>query len=151
MKAEIKKAKTQNPKITKEKPGCPKTAAAVSIFLVTVCLLSLLSLLFPKKPSDYYVADVYQNGVRIMSIHLDGTREPEIITVRGDNGCVNEIEVQPDSIRILSADCPDLLCVKQGFIRDSRLPITCLPNRLVIQLRPASTQLDTGEPDTVTY
>ena len=72
--------------------------------------------------------------------------------MEGENGCVNEVEVRPGSIGILSADCPDKLCVRQGFISDTRLPITCLPNRLVIRLRPVSdTAEDMPIPDTVTY
>lgn len=87
-----------------------------------------------------------------MSIPLAEETESRTFTVEGDNGCVNEIEVRPGSIGIISADCPDKLCVGQGFISDTRLPITCLPNRLVIQLRPVSSGAeDTAAPDIITY
>ena len=33
--------------------------------------------------------------------------------------------------------CPDKICVQQGFLHDSRLPVTCLPNRIVITLEPS--------------
>ncbi len=87
-----------------------------------------------------------------MSIPLNEETEERIFTVKGENGCVNEIEVRPGSIGILSADCPDRLCVRQGFISDTKLPITCLPNRLVIQLRPVSSAAeDTSLPDVIPY
>ena len=83
---------------------------------------------------------------------MDDIQEIGTFTVTGENGCVNEIEVRPGSIAIISADCPDKLCVHQGFISDSRLPITCLPNRLVIQLRPVSDSAETvAAPDAVAY
>lgn len=70
-----------------------------------------------------------------MSIPLDGSVAPHCFTVTGADGCVNEIEVRSDSIGVISADCPDKLCVHQGFISSTGLPIVCLPNKLVIRLR----------------
>lgn len=88
-----------------------------------------------------------------MSIPLDDVPESRSFTLKAADGGTNRIEIRSGSIGILSADCPDKLCVKQGFIKDSRLPITCLPNRLVIQLRPAQDSDDgkTDEPDIITY
>ena len=52
----------------------------------------------------------------------------------------------------MSADCPDKLCVKQGFIDRPVLPIACLPNRLVIRLCPAKdSSASHAAPDAVTY
>ena len=140
----------------KENPSWKKTATAITAFLLVLCLASLLALLLPLKSSSYYIADIYQNGNLFISIPLNNNTEPRIFTITGENGCVNEIEVRPDSIGIISADCPDKLCVGQGFIRTSKLPITCLPNRLVIQLRPSEDSGDgSGDPitgpDAVSY
>jgi hypothetical protein len=56
-------------------------------------------------------------------------------------------------LAIVSASCPDQICVHQGFISTSLLPITCLPNRLVIRVREeVSVPDDTAPvPDGVTY
>ncbi|MDE5952038.1 MAG: NusG domain II-containing protein, partial [Acetatifactor sp.] len=64
------------------------------------------------------------------------------------DGGYNVIEVSPGSIAIIEADCPDKLCVLQGPIADSLLPITCLPHRLVIELKPSG---DDAAPDAVAY
>lgn len=131
--------------------SCQKNALIITVFLVLLCLCSIIFLL-PREDHTVYTADLYQDGVLIMSIPLDGTREERIFTVEGKGGCVNQIQVLPHSIGILSADCPDQLCVRQGFIQDSRLPITCLPNRLVIQLRPLKASGESREePDILTY
>jgi len=96
-----------------------------------------------------YIADIYQEGTLIMSIPLAEVHDSRTFIIEGKNGCTNEIEVRPGSIRILSASCPDQICVRQGFISNSRLPITCLPNRLVIQLRPAGSLAE--DPDIISY
>ena len=129
----------------------PKAAVAIAAFLIILSLSSLFYLILPREEEREYVADIFQNGVLIQSIPLSEIRESQIFTITGENGCVNEIEVRPGSIGIISADCPDKLCVHQGFIHDSRLPVTCLPNRLVIQLRPVSSQEDDTSPDMITY
>ncbi len=72
-----------------------------------------------------------------MSIPLDQVTQPRQFTLYGENGCSNTLEVRPGSIGIVSADCPDKICVQQGFLHDSRLPVTCLPNRIVITLEPS--------------
>lgn len=135
----------------KEKNNSHTAAVVISVFLLALCLFSLLSLLLPKKAEDHYAADIFQNGNLLRSIPLDGTIQQETFTVRGESGCVNEIQIQGRRIRILSADCPDRLCVQQGFIQDSRLPIVCLPNRLVIHLRPVDSDELSQEPDILTY
>lgn len=99
-------------------------------------------------------ADLYQNGVLLESIALDDVIAPYTFILTGDNGCTNEIQVRPGSIGIISADCPDKLCVHQGFIDSTLLPITCLPNRLVIQIRTESTASLPGDeitPDMITH
>lgn len=99
-------------------------------------------------------ADIYQNGDLLESIALDEVVAPYTFTLTGDNDCTNEIQVRPGSIGIISADCPDKLCVHQGFIDSTLLPITCLPNRLVIQIRTESTASLPGDeitPDMITH
>jgi len=121
--------------------------------LILLSAVSLAAILCPRRKADGYIADIYQNGSLIESIPLSHIRTPYVLTVTGETGCVNEIEVCPGSIRMLSADCPDKLCVRQGFISDSQLPITCLPNRVVILLRPEEAPEEAASitPDIITY
>ena len=137
----------------KETASYRRPALALTLFLLLLSLGSLPFLLTGPKETDY-AADIFQDGILIKTIYLGDIRERQVFSVTGESGCFNEIEVQTGSIAILSADCPDRLCVRQGAIRDSRLPITCLPNRLVIWLRPASREDSPAEseaPDAVTY
>ena len=129
-----------------------KAVLAFSVFLTVICLCSIVYLMLPRKSDKTYIADIYQNGSLIMSIPLDGSLPDQTFIIEGPGGCVNEIQIRSGSIGILSADCPDKLCVRQGFIEDSRLPVTCLPNRLVIRLRPAPDHREgADEPDINVY
>lgn len=131
----------------KTKSAAVLTAAALTL----LCAASLLFLLLSAGRGDSYTAEIYRNGELIASIPLSEVREPSRLTVTGENGCRNEIEVRPGSIGVISADCPEQLCVRQGFVSSSVLPITCLPNRLVILLRPAAEKADKISPDIITY
>lgn len=134
----------------------PKDRANPAAFLIGAVLIllsvtSLILILLPRDRKSGFTADIFQNGNLIASISLDEVREPYCFTVTGEAGCTNEIEVRPDSIGIISASCPDKLCVHQGFISDSRLPVTCLPNRIVILLRPTTENEFEITTDIITY
>lgn len=140
-------------------PRYQKTALLLSLLLAVLALCSLLWIWqssYGNSPESTtnpqnITADIYQNGELIQSISLDSIEEPYTFIVTGDNGCRNEIEVRPGSIGIISADCPDKLCVHQGFIHSSLLPITCLPNHLVIQLHTEANDPENDTVDIVTY
>lgn len=130
-----------------------KTAVLIAAALLLLTAVSLAVILFPRQPADGYIADVYQDGSLIASIALHEVTETYSFTVAGEDGCINEITVRPGSIGITAADCPDRLCVQQGFISDAVLPVTCLPNRVVIRLRPddSSGSSNSITPDIISY
>ena len=98
-------------------------------------------------------ADIYQSGELLETIRLYTVTDEYTFEVPGEGGASNTVCVRPGSIAIISANCPDQICVHQGFISTSLLPITCLPNRLVIRVREEAVCLDdtTLVPDGVTY
>ena len=48
------------------------------------------------------------------------------------NGGTNILVIRDGQAWLSEADCPDLLCVKQGKIHYTGQVITCLPNRLTV-------------------
>ena len=68
--------------------------------------------------------------------------KPFFFTVEGPAGLTNTILVEPGRIRVSEADCPDQICVHQGFISDGTTPIVCLPNKLIIQIIGGGEALD---------
>ena len=108
--------------------------SGILIAIVLFCLLWIVSSSGPKDENVKITAEIYQNGTLYESISLNTVTEPYTFVVYGENGCENEVEVRPGSIGIISASCPDKVCVNQGFADDSLLPIVCLPNNVVIQV-----------------
>lgn len=139
----------------------PKTLWIAILIIVLIGSASLIWILaagLPEQASRRHAivyADIYQDGVLLESINLSAQTDVRQLTVTNTNGNVNQVEIRPGSIGILSADCPDKLCVHQGFISTSLLPITCLPNKLVIQIRYENTEIngdsDKITPDIITY
>jgi len=78
-------------------------------------------------------AAVYQDGKLLRTIDLMSVTEPYTFTVEGPAG-TNTVEVERGRIRVSHADCPDQVCVRQGWISTGAALIVCLPNKLVIQI-----------------
>lgn len=129
-----------------------RTAAlSITAFLVLVIAACLLYLLMLDKGPQDYVAEIYQDGSLIYSIPLNTAQNTYTLDVEGKEGGHNRIEIRQGSIGITWADCPDKLCVRQGFIHNSSIPVTCLPNSLVIRLSPVRESTSDTIPDAVTY
>lgn len=73
---------------------------------------------------------VYVDGEKIGTYNLaqDGTYE--IQTEKG----YNQIKIEEGTVWMVSADCPDALCVHMGKISKAGETIVCLPHRLVLQV-----------------
>ncbi|MCM1024835.1 MAG: NusG domain II-containing protein [Roseburia sp.] len=132
-------------------PKRNRAAALTGVFLLLLCALSLWFLLRPREANFACVAEIYQDGKLLTRISLDEVPESYTFTITGTKGGENQVEVRPGGIGIVSADCPDGLCVRQGFLSAPGIPIVCLPHRLVIQVRPADDETVSGEIDIISY
>lgn len=83
------------------------------------------------------VAHIYQNGKEIKVIHLDMVTEKEQLTIYGENGKYNQIQIENGKISIIDASCPDKICIETGAIQNDLVPIVCLPNKLMIKIEGA--------------
>ena len=83
---------------------------------------------------DAVTALIYQDGQLVEEIRLDQVTQQDTISLTGANGAENVVEVAPGRIRIQSANCPDQVCVHQGWISDSTVPIVCLPHQIIIEV-----------------
>ena len=126
-----------------------KKAFILSCILLVLCTFSLLWILFYPKKDKAYTAYIHVDGTLYKSIPLDEVDTPYEFSIPTSDGHYNKICVEKGAIRISSANCPDLICVKQGAITNPLLPITCLPHKLVISLRPTGSDTDT--PDAISH
>ncbi len=66
-----------------------------------------------------------------------------------DTGKGNRILIENGTARMISADCPDHLCVKQGKIRADGEMIVCLPNKVTVQISDETAVKDEEQPDVI--
>ena len=113
------------------------------LFLVGALLLvsAAASVLIFRGRAEASAARIYQDGECIRTIELDRVDAPFSFTVEWEGG-YNLIEVERGRIRISAADCPDQVCVKQGWISGGAVPIICLPHRLTIEIVDGGGDLD---------
>jgi len=110
--------------------------------LALLCAASAAFLLLRPKGTAAPVATVTLDGEVVETIDLDGVEEGYSFTLTAPDGGSNTVEVAPGKIRVSHADCPDQVCVKQGFIEDGTVPIVCLPHKLIIEIRGGGDGLD---------
>ena len=72
----------------------------------------------------------------VVVVRVDGVEtERHSLAVDGTfplNGGTNILVIRDGQAWLSEANCPDLLCVKQGKIHYTGQVITCLPNRLTV-------------------
>ncbi|SDB38939.1 hypothetical protein SAMN02910317_01944 [Ruminococcaceae bacterium FB2012] len=73
---------------------------------------------------------VTRDGVVLYT--LDLSKEPDREFTVEYEGRKNVVEIKDGRIRVKEADCPDHVCVRTGWLT-AKIPIVCLPNRLVIE------------------
>jgi hypothetical protein len=112
--------------------------------IIFIVIISLASLIYIKK-------FVFNYNEKYISIQVDGEEIKEIIFDKNIIGKTipintkygyNLIEIGDEKVRVIEADCPDKLDVKQGYISKIGEIIVCLPNRLVIEIKGLDNERD---------
>ena len=75
-------------------------------------------------------ADVYIDDKLVQTIDLSVDDEYTFQTDKGSN----TVEVRNGAVSMKSADCPDKVCVRMGTKNRNGETITCLPQKLVIEV-----------------
>ncbi|WP_427338969.1 NusG domain II-containing protein [Caloranaerobacter sp. DY30410] len=83
--------------------------------------------------SDYKYIRIAVNGEVIKKITFDKNMIGKTIDIRTQYG-YNKIEIGDGKVRVIDADCPDKLDVKQGWISKPGEIIVCLPHKLTIEI-----------------
>ena len=106
-----------------------------SIILIAVVLavLVLFCVGFYDTRAQGNVAVITVNGGRIGGYDLNKDRTIEI---KDSNGKVtNTVVIKDGEVYMKSADCPDQICVHQGHRSKSGESITCLPNKVFVEVK----------------
>lgn len=120
--------------------------------IVLLAALLLLSLLpegvFILSGSDSTLAGtkavVQVNGSVYKEIPLSEHHGTDTFTIQTNSG-YNTVVVNEQEIGIVEADCPDKICVSEGFISRPGATAVCLPHKVMIEIQ----STDTEEPDII--
>ena len=95
---------------------------------------------FSHGQSGRTIARITVDGQVLREIDLAAVTEEISFTVETPGG-TNTVLVCPGGICVSAADCPDQVCVRQGWLEGGQIPIVCLPHRLVISLESGGSEL----------
>ena len=96
------------------------------LILALIIVLSLFSLkMINRESKTLGIVKVIKNNEVIKTIDLSKVKESYEES--------NTIKVENTGVSIVSASCKDKICIHTGKIKDSSLPIVCLPNKLIIK------------------
>ena len=118
-------------------------AKVIAFLLIAAVLASGAWLLFWRGDTPSPVARIIRDGGLVEEISLDQVEAPYSFVLEDSSG-TNTVQVEPGRIRISEADCPDQVCVNRGWIEDGRVPIVCLPHKLMIAIVDGGGELDGG-------
>ena len=115
----------------------------IVLLLIAAVAVSAAVLLLRGGSAPSPVARITRDGVLLEEIDLETVDQPRSFTLEDGSG-TNTVQVERGRIRVSEADCPDQVCVNQGWISDGTAPIICLPHRLMIEIVGGGGDLDAG-------
>lgn len=86
-------------------------------------------------------AVVRVSGEEMMTIDLTEEESEGEYEVEGIIG-ISTFEVKDDGVRMISSPCPKKVCIHRGWINSSSQTIVCAPNKVTIEIKGGSSELD---------
>lgn len=109
--------------------------------IVIIILLFILSftpnIIFSKtiyNSNKLVYASIKVDGKLYDNIPLSTNKGEKKLNIKSSSGN-NSILIRDNTIKVISADCKDDLCVKQGEISKVGESIICLPHKLIIEIK----------------
>ncbi len=103
------------------------------IALAAVCLVCIILFLLLSRLGGGTIAVVRVDGEEILRVNLSTVTQEYDYDVDTEYGH-NTIHIAPGCISVSEADCPDGICVAQGAISSSGVPIICMPHHLTVKI-----------------
>lgn len=107
------------------------------LLIVLIILISFSSMGYIKLQAlsnDEKYVSIQVNGEEVKRFIFDSKLIGKTIPIETKYG-YNLIEIGDEQVRVIEADCPDKIDVKQGYISKIGETIVCLPNKLVIEIK----------------
>lgn len=110
----------------------------ITLFLLLAVISMLVIFIMRSGKLTGKTAEIYSDNNLIRTVSLD--TDDEFTVENGDN--YNIIRIRNGKISVIEANCKNQICVKQGEIDNSMLPIVCVPNGLVIRVDNGNKKID---------
>lgn len=114
----------------------------IAVFTVFCIFCAGIWIYRSESTDGYKTAQIVQDGKIIRTIDLSSVKEPYEFEVKDEFGGNNTIRVERGRIAVVDADCPDKVCVNQGYIDNGAVPIVCLPHKLSITITDKKEEID---------
>ena len=101
--------------------------------LLLVCGIAA-AFLYPRGDAGPRRAVITQDGKVLYDIPLTGHQGIDEIRIEDERG-ENTIRIEDETVAVVDADCPDLVCVKTGKAAKKGDVIACLPHKLLIEVK----------------
>ena len=114
-----------------------KTILRDIILILSILAVATVLLIVTRSQGEagsYAVVIIRNNEIGRYSLAFDG--------IYAINDGKNTIEIRDGKVRMTEADCPNHLCVRQGWISFSGQSIVCLPNELSVTITGADDAAD---------
>lgn len=118
-----------------------KRLVYLGLFALVLVLALICFYFYGVKKEQGVRALIYKDGELLKTVSLENVSEAYEFEIK-DGDSFNLIRVEEGRIRVVSASCPDKVCVNSGYISDGVIPIVCLPNKLVIEIEGAEAAAD---------
>jgi hypothetical protein len=100
----------------------------IVVVLAVAAFLYFSGILSPGEKGS--MAYVFINGEEAQKIDLSKDGE---YTFETENG-TNTLEIKNGKAKMISADCPDQICVNHAAVSKENESITCLPHKLIVEI-----------------
>ena len=94
---------------------------AAGVFLLCINVFSTAG--------EYAVVEV--NGETVVQLSL---AEDTVYDIEIENEVTNTLKIENGEAKMISADCPDKICVNHRSISKNNESIICLPNKVIITI-----------------
>lgn len=105
----------------------------IIIFAALFIVCAAAFLLLSRSGDVGKLAVIRLDGEVYEKIDLDAVAVAYDIKIETEGG-YNIIHVEHGAISVSEADCRDQICVRQGTIDSSGVPIVCMPHKLTIEI-----------------
>jgi hypothetical protein len=103
----------------------------IGVLIAITIASSSAALISTSKKYDSLYVNIEVDGKPYNRLSLNSRNDK--IKVQSSYG-TNLIEIKDGKVHIEEANCPDKICVKDGFISKPGQILVCLPNKVVLQI-----------------